>query len=43
MMSIQVEDLDYRNRDHKQLEKIMPTHIPLGSYDDPSIEKFVNG
>ena len=22
-----VEDLDYRNRDHKQLEKIMPTHI----------------
>ena len=34
-----VEDLDYRNSDHKQLEKILPSHIPLGSYDGLSIEE----
>jgi hypothetical protein len=36
-----VENLDYSNKDHKQLEKIMPTHIPLGSYDGLSIEKIL--
>jgi len=36
-----VENLDYSNKDHKHLEKIMPTHIPLGSYDGLSIEKVL--
>ena len=38
-----VEDLDYRNRDHKQLEKIMPTHIPLNFMITFLLKKFVNG
>ena len=41
MMSMVIEDLDYRNSDHKQLEKIMPTHIPLEFYDNLLLKKFV--
>jgi len=34
-----VESLDYSNKDHNHLEKIMPSHIPLNIYDGLSIEK----